>query len=186
MQCPKCKNDLIRVIDSREGVDGRSVRRRRECEACSYRFTTFERVEEVVPLIVKKNGTREVFDRNKILSGLKKACEKRPVSVEQMEDVVKRIESQLAESGEKEVASQVIGELLIGEIQQLDQVAYVRFASVYREFSDVSEFMDTLRNLVSTQAGVGRIKTEAAALAGKPTRNTQQELTFSEKQKARR
>lgn len=149
MRCPRCDFDGTRVIDSREGADGRTVRRRRECEKCSFRYTTFERLEESLPMVIKKGGQRESFDRYKILSGLKKACEKRPVSVMEMEEVVKNIEARLLESGDKEVSSQTIGELVIERLHDLDQVAYVRFASVYREFSDVSEFMDTLRQLVA-------------------------------------
>ena len=153
MKCPSCDSQKTRVVDSREGAEGRSVRRRRECEGCLFRFTTFERIEESLPMIVKKGGEqRESFDRYKILSGLKKACEKRPVSVMQMEDVVKSIEAKLLESGDKEVPSTAIGEMLIEKLHSLDQVAYVRFASVYRDFSDVNEFMDALRNLVSAGA----------------------------------
>ena len=154
MQCPKCKAEGTRVIDSREGVDGRSVRRRRECEKCNFRYTTFERIEENLPLIVKKGGEREVYDRNKVLGGLKKACEKRPVTMEQMEEIARIIESRLIDSGDKELSSQMIGEMLIEQLQLVDQVAYVRFASVYREFSDVSEFVDALRHLVSHKTGV--------------------------------
>ena len=150
MKCPRCDSPRTRVVDSREGLDGRSVRRRRECEASSFRFTTFERVEEILPMVIKKGGQRESFDRYKILSGLKKACEKRPVSVLQMEDIVKYIEGRLLESGEKEVSSQEIGEMVIRKLQEVDTVAYVRFASVYREFSDINQFFDTLRHLVST------------------------------------
>ena len=152
MKCPRCDSAKTRVVDSREGVEGRSVRRRRECETCDFRFTTFERIEESLPMVIKKGGQRESFDRYKILSGLKKACEKRPVSVLDMEDVVKGIEARLLESGEKEVPSQVIGEYVIERLRTLDQVAYVRFASVYREFSDVSEFMETLRSLTPGSA----------------------------------
>lgn len=137
------------MVDSREGVDARSVRRRRECENCEFRFTTFERVEESLPMVVKKGGQRESFDRYKVLSGMKRACEKRPVSVLDLEDSVKTIETRLLESGEKEVSSESIGDMVISVLRELDQVAYVRFASVYREFSDVSEFMDTLRQLAT-------------------------------------
>jgi transcriptional repressor NrdR len=153
VKCPRCDSSRTRVVDSREGGDGRSVRRRRECESCSFRFTTFERIEESLPLVIKKGGQRESFDRYKILSGLKKACEKRPVSVVQMEDVVRSIEGLLIEQGEKEVSSRDIGELVIERLRDLDTVAYVRFASVYREFSDVNQFLDTLRHLVSSPAG---------------------------------
>lgn len=138
------------------------MRRRRECESCEFRFTTFERIEDSLPMVVKKGGQRESFDRYKILSGLKRACEKRPVSVPQMEDLVKGIEAKLLESGAKEVSSGDIGELVIKDLQHLDQVAYVRFASVYREFSDVSEFMDTLRNLVS--GGEKMVRSKVLAL----------------------
>ena len=134
-------------MDSREGVDGRSVRRRRECESCEFRFTTFERVEESLPMVIKKGGQRESFDRYKVLSGMKRACEKRPVSVIDMEDAVKQIEAQLLESGEKEISSEIIGAFVSEKLKLLDQVAYVRFASVYREFSDVQEFVDTLNQL---------------------------------------
>lgn len=147
MKCPRCESQKTRVVDSREGADGRSVRRRRECETCEFRFTTFERIEDVLPMVIKKGGQRESFDRYKILSGLKKACEKRPVSVMDMEDIVKGIETKLLESGEKEIPSQIIGEYVIERLHRIDQVAYVRFASVYREFSDISEFMETLRAL---------------------------------------
>ena len=150
MKCPRCESPKTRVVDSREGVDGKAVRRRRECESCEFRFTTFERIEESLPMVVKKGGQRESFDRYKILNGLKKACEKRPISVVEMEDVVKNIEAKLLELGHKEVSSGTIGEMVIERLHELDQVAYVRFASVYREFSDVREFMDALRSLVSS------------------------------------
>lgn len=162
-------------MDSREGADGRSVRRRRECEACSFRYTTFERIEDSLPMVVKKGGQRESFDRYKILSGLKKACEKRPVSVVEMEDIVKHIEAKLLEAGDKEVSSQLIGELLIERLQAVDQVAYVRFASVYREFSDVSEFMDTLRTLVKNKPASDKV------LALNRNKQVQQELHLEKK-----
>jgi transcriptional repressor NrdR len=152
MNCPRCSSIKTKVIDSREGIEGRSVRRRRECESCEMRFTTFERIEESFPLVIKKGGQRESFDRFKILNGLKKACEKRPVTLEQMENVVKDIEATILESNQKEINSGDIGELVIKALHNLDQVAYVRFASVYREFSDVSEFMDTLRSLAESSA----------------------------------
>lgn len=150
MKCPRCDSSKTRVVDSREGSDGRSVRRRRECESCDFRFTTFERIEDSLPMVVKKGGERQVYDRYKILSGLRKACEKRPVSAEQIEDIAKLIEARLLEGGEKEVSSELIGEMVIDQLHNLDQVAYVRFASVYREFSDVGEFMEALRQLVSS------------------------------------
>ena len=147
MKCQRCDSSKTRVVDSREGVDGRSVRRRRECESCQFRFTTFERIEETLPMVVKKGGQRETFDRFKILGGMKKACEKRPVSVHDLEESVRDIETKLLESGDKEVPSTDIGEMIISKLKDLDQVAYIRFASVYREFSDVSEFMETLKQL---------------------------------------
>ncbi len=150
MICPRCDSSKVRVVDSREGVDGRSVRRRRECESCEFRFTTFERIEESLPMVIKKGGQRESFDRYKVLSGMKRACEKRPVSVLDLEDAIKMIETNLLESGEKEISSNSIGELVSEKLKALDQVAYVRFASVYREFSDVSEFVDTLEQLDKT------------------------------------
>ncbi len=171
MNCPRCSSEKTRVVDSREGVDGRSVRRRRECESCEFRFTTFERIEEMLPMVVKKGGQRENFDRYKILGGLKKACEKRPISVEQMEQLIRDVESGLLEVGEKEVPSQMIGEMVIDKLQGLDQVAYVRFASVYREFSDVVEFLDTLKNLVSNK----ELRTIKNATKG---RKLQQPLQF--------
>jgi transcriptional repressor NrdR len=124
------------------------IRRRRECELCMRRFTTYERVEEIMPLIVKKNGSREPYDRQKLIGGLKKACEKRPISAETIEQVANRIEAEIQEKGHKEVESNVVGEAVMGALRDLDGVAYVRFASVYREFRDLDEFMDTLRDLL--------------------------------------
>ncbi|MBL7661832.1 transcriptional repressor NrdR [bacterium] len=146
MRCTRCHTPT-RVIDSREAPDGRAVRRRRECESCDLRFTTFERIEDNFPLVVKKDGGRQEFDRAKIFLGIKKACEKRPVSVEKMEQAARDIEAKIIEPGEKEIASTAIGELVMDKLRLLDPVAYVRFASVYREFSDVKEFMDTLKSL---------------------------------------
>lgn len=175
MKCPRCDSAKTRVVDSREGVDGRAVRRRRECETCQFRFTTFERIEESLPMVVKKGGQRESFDRYKILNGMKKACEKRPVSVLDLEDAVKSIEAYLIESGEKEVSSELIGDLVIDVLRELDQVAYVRFASVYREFSDVSEFMDTLRQLtVSSSSAAGKKIYHLPQRVQKPVKGEQQ------------
>jgi transcriptional repressor NrdR len=148
MKCPFCAHLEDKVIDSRLSQDGGVTRRRRECLACSKRYTTYERVEEMLPLIIKKDGTREAFDRSKILSGLKKACEKRPVSIEDIEKAIDRLETKLMESGEREVTSSVIGEAVMEELRGLDEVAYVRFASVYREFRDINEFMKELRELL--------------------------------------
>jgi transcriptional repressor NrdR len=185
MQCPRCSSSKTRVVDSREGAEGRSVRRRRECESCEFRFTTFERIEESLPLVVKKGGQRESFDRYKVLSGLKKACEKRPVSLEKMEEIVKGIEADLLESAETEVASQVIGEMVIERLHDIDQVSYVRFASVYREFSDIEEFMDTLRQLVSTSEmpSLSKIKERQSSYSEKLLKNKQkqQKLALNDK-----
>jgi transcriptional repressor NrdR len=153
VKCPFCGAEEDRVIDSRASQDGSVIRRRRECVACERRFTTYERIEETLPLVVKKDGRREAFDRNKILSGLKRACEKRPVSTEHFERIVGEIERKLQESGQKEVPSSELGEELMRHLQGLDEVAYVRFASVYREFRDISEFMNELRGLLTERTG---------------------------------
>ena len=137
-----------RVIDSRLSKDGDLIRRRRECSHCQRRFTTYERVEETLPLVIKKDGRRELFDRGKILNGLQKACEKRPISVTVLEKLIERIEQRLQESGEREVLSREIGEQIMQELQNLDEVAYVRFASVYRSFKDVNEFMNEVKELL--------------------------------------
>jgi transcriptional repressor NrdR len=139
-------------MDSRDSAEGTIIRRRRECETCKRRFTTYERVEELNPLVVKKDGRREGFDRDKLLAGLKKACEKRPVSVDQVEQLVTEIERKLQEMGEKEVASTSIGELVMSKLPALDEVAYVRFASVDRSFRDIAEFMDELKDIINVQA----------------------------------
>ncbi len=151
MRCPFCGEMEDRVIDSRVSREGEVIRRRRECVACTRRFTTYERVEEMLPLVVKKDGRRETFDRIKILTGLKKACEKRPVSADSLERIVDRIEARLQEEGRKEVPSREIGEAVMAELQSLDAVAYVRFASVYREFRGVDEFVDALREFLEGQ-----------------------------------
>ncbi len=148
MKCPFCGHLEDKVIDSRLSQDGSTTRRRRECLNCSRRFTTYERVEESLPLIIKKDGTREAYDRTKVLNGLKRACEKRPVSIEEIEGIVDRIEAGLAETGEREVPSSVIGEAVMEELKAVDEVAYVRFASVYREFRDINEFMKELKELL--------------------------------------
>jgi transcriptional repressor NrdR len=158
MRCPFCTTDQTRVLDSRDASDGAVIRRRRECEACRRRFTTYERVEELNPLVVKKDGRREGFDREKLLSGLKKACEKRPVSVEQLERMVADIEKGLQESGEKEVPSTSIGEEVMRRLPALDEVAYVRFASVYRQFRDIAEFMTELKDILEAQESSRRTK----------------------------
>ena len=151
MKCPFCSTDDTRVLDSRESAEGTVIRRRRECESCKRRFTTFERIEELTPLIIKKDGRREAFDRDKLLMGLKKACEKRPVSVEQVEAICTEIERKLQDMGEKEVHSTLIGEEVMRRLPELDEVAYVRFASVYRSFRDIAEFMTELKDIIETQ-----------------------------------
>ena len=148
MRCPFCQHMDDRVIDSRLSKEGDMIRRRRECTHCLRRFTTYERVEETLPLVIKKDGRRENFDRGKILAGLHKACEKRPISVETLEKLVDRIEQKLQEGGEREVPSRVVGEQIMLELQNLDEVAYVRFASVYRSFKDVNEFMSEVKELL--------------------------------------
>jgi len=148
MRCPFCRDPDNKVIDSRESQEGSVIRRRRECLRCQRRFTTYERVEELTPLVVKKDGRREAFDRDKVLAGLKKACEKRPVSVDQLEELIADIERQLQGMGEKEVPSSFIGGEVMRRLPTLDEVAYVRFASVYRSFRDIAEFMTELKDLI--------------------------------------
>ena len=147
MKCPFCDELEDKVVDSRMAKEGEVIRRRRECLGCKRRYTTYERVEEILPVVVKKDGRRESFDRTKILAGLKKACEKRPISTTTIEAVTDRIEKRIQEMGETEIESRIVGEELMKELHQMDQVAYVRFASVYREFKDIDQFMDELRTL---------------------------------------
>lgn len=148
MKCPFCGVLDNRVIDSRLSQGGEVTRRRRECEGCVRRYTTYERVEQVLPYVIKKDGRRESFDRMKILGGLRRACEKRPVSSEALEKLVDAIERDMVETGEKEVPSSKVGERIMEQLRSLDQVAYVRFASVYRSFKDIHEFMDELSHLL--------------------------------------
>ena len=152
MRCPYCKADNDRVVDSRASADGFTIRRRRLCNACSRRFTTYEKVEQSQLRVVKKDGTRVPFDRAKILKGIFRACEKRPVSKQEIEDCVDRIERQCADAFDKEVPSSMIGNLVMHELRELDQVAYVRFASVYREFKDVGQFLDELRPMLERKS----------------------------------
>ena len=148
MKCPFCSHPEDKVVDSREGKEGRVVRRRRECLSCSRRFTTYERVDEIPYMVVKKDGRREAFDRNKLLTGLVKACEKRPVPMSALEEVVDEVENLLQESSEKELPANLIGERLMERLKVLDQVAYVRFASVYRQFGDLNAFVEELNRLL--------------------------------------
>lgn len=147
MRCPVCNRSDSKVVDSRETTDGRSIRRRRECLECGRRFTTYEYVDVVMPMIVKKDDRREPWDRNKVLAGLRKACEKRPVSAEAIDDAAATVERRVQESGLPEVPSSSIGEAVMSCLKDLDDVAYVRFASVYKSFRDIEEFMDALETI---------------------------------------
>ncbi len=149
MKCPFCGFNDTKVIDSRLGKEGNNIRRRRECIQCERRFTTYERVEDILPLVVKKDGRREPFDRVKIIAGMQRACEKRPVSIETIEKFVDQLELQLQESGEKEIPASRIGENVMNALHRIDEVAYVRFASVYRQFKDINEFMAELKDLLA-------------------------------------
>lgn len=151
MKCPFCANAENKVIDSRISKDGKAIRRRRECLSCSRRFTTYEFVEDILPMVVKKDGRRETFDRMKIRNGVMKACEKRPISMESMEKIVENVEQACQEFQGEEIPSTIIGEKVMNELKALDGVAYVRFASVYREFRDVSEFISELTDLLSKE-----------------------------------
>ena len=148
MKCPYCANLNTRVVDSRPGKIEFEVRRRRECQECGERFTTYERVEQVPLIIVKKDNRREEFNRAKVLAGIKKACEKRAISMDQIEDTVDRIERELRDRNEREISSKIVGEKIIESLKQIDDVAYVRFASVYREFKDVADFIVELKTLL--------------------------------------
>jgi len=147
MRCPWCGNVEDRVVDSREAQDGNATRRRRECAGCGRRFTTYERVEEILPHVVKKDGRREPFDRKKIVEGVSRACQKRPVSAEQVEALVTAVERELQELGEREIRTPYIGEAVMKRLRALDEVAYVRFASVYRAFRDVGDFTAEVEGL---------------------------------------
>lgn len=151
MKCPYCDHLGDKVVDSRESKEGDVIRRRRQCLECGKRFTSYERIDEIPYMVVKKEGRRERFDRHKVLAGLLKACEKRPVSVTQLEQIVDEVEQSLHETPNKEMAADQIGEFVMSELKGLDQVAYVRFASVYRDFKDAHEFVETIRGLLDTQ-----------------------------------
>ena len=148
MKCPFCGCEESKVIDSRPTDEGERIRRRRECTSCQKRFTTYEIIESVPVIVVKKDKSREVFDRNKLFNGMLRACEKRPVSIEQLDKVVSEIEADLQNSLDREVTSVHIGELVMDKLKELDEVAYVRFASVYRQFKDINTFMDELAKLL--------------------------------------
>lgn len=152
MRCPFCENPDTRVIDSRPTEEGHAIRRRRECDNCNKRFTTYEKVEEMMFMVIKKDGSREAFDRNKVMNGIVKACEKRPVPIAAIEKIVDDIERGLNNMMEKEVASKLIGEVIMEHLKELDEVAYVRFASVYRQFKDVNTFIAEIEKLLGKDA----------------------------------
>ena len=148
MKCPFCNHLHDKVVDSRESKEGEAIRRRRECLACERRFTTYERIDEVPYMVVKKDGRREKFDRQKVLGGLLKACEKRPVSMAKLSDLVNRVESKVSDSPDREISTTEIGEFLMESLRDLDKIAYVRFASVYRDFQDEEAFFNELKLLM--------------------------------------
>lgn len=148
MLCPNCHENASRVIDSRPTDEGRTIRRRRECENCGYRFTTFERVEQTPLLVIKNDGTREAFNREKILNGVAAACQKRPVTSEQLNKLVDSVENAIRSKGVSEISSKEIGELVMNQLADIDDVAYIRFASIYRQFTDMSSFMKTMEDMM--------------------------------------
>ncbi|MHA6251428.1 transcriptional regulator NrdR [Oceanobacillus sp. CAU 1775] len=150
MRCPNCQYKNTKVTDSRPIEEGKAIRRRRECEKCGQRFTTFERMEEIPLIVVKKDGMRQEFSREKLTRGIIRACEKRPVPIETIEDIALEVEKELRGSGASEVDSKAVGELVMERLSKVDEVAYVRFASVYRQFKDVSVFLDELKDLINT------------------------------------
>ena len=151
MKCPFCGHIQDKVVDSRESKEGDSIRRRRQCLECNRRFTSYERIDEIPYMVVKKDGRRERLDRQKVLGGLLKACEKRPVSMIQLESITDKTEAMVQDSPDREVSAKQLGELIMTELKQLDKVAYVRFASVYLDFKDVQEFMSELKDLLKTR-----------------------------------
>jgi transcriptional repressor NrdR len=156
MKCPFCAHQEDKVIDSRESKEGDAIRRRRQCLGCERRFTTYEKIDEIPYMVVKKDGRREKFERQKILNGLLKACEKRPISITKLAAIVDKVESRLADSAEREISTTNIGEVLMDELRGLDKIAYVRFASVYRDFQDEGAFLDELQELLRSRRGDGR------------------------------
>jgi transcriptional repressor NrdR len=153
MKCPFCDFLNDKVVDSREGKEGESIRRRRECLKCQKRFTTYERIDEIPYMVVKKDGSREKFERQKVLNGLLKACEKRPIPIGKLEQIVDEAESFVVDSAERERKTSEVGELIMERLRKIDKVAYVRFASVYLDFKDVQEFMTELKDLLKTKEG---------------------------------
>jgi transcriptional repressor NrdR len=156
MKCPYCNTLDNKVIDSRLSKDGRTIRRRRECLKCERRFTTYERLDEILPMVVKKDGRRESFNRDKIIEGIKKSCQKRPVSITKIEEFVDSLEVYFQELGKREIESKEIGERVISSLKDWDEVAYVRFASVYRQFKDINEFMTELEDILKTRKELER------------------------------
>ncbi|MDO8446854.1 MAG: transcriptional regulator NrdR [Deltaproteobacteria bacterium] len=154
MKCPFCGSLENKVIDSRLSKDGAVIRRRRDCDECGRRFTTYERIEEILPMVIKKDGRRELFDRAKVLAGLQRACEKRPVSVDELEKIVDKLEQGFQESSDREIPTSIIGEKIMKELHELDEVAYVRFASVYRQFKDINQFMDELKEILGEKKAI--------------------------------
>ncbi|MBL8238309.1 MAG: transcriptional repressor NrdR [Bryobacterales bacterium] len=153
MKCPFCAHQEDKVIDSRESKEGDAIRRRRQCISCERRFTTYEKIDEIPYMVVKKDGRREKFERQKILNGLLKACEKRPISITKLAAIVDKVESRLADNAERELSTTDIGEILMEELRGLDKIAYVRFASVYRDFQDEQAFLSELQTLLSKRLG---------------------------------
>ncbi|KGR91421.1 transcriptional regulator NrdR [Ureibacillus massiliensis 4400831 = CIP 108448 = CCUG 49529] len=151
MRCPACQYNGTRVVDSRPVDENKEIRRRRECESCGYRFTTFEKIEETPLIVVKKDGSREEFSREKVLRGLIRACEKRPVPLNNLEEIVMKIEKELRRIGNPEVKSKDVGEMVMDHLSKIDEVAYVRFASVYRQFKDINVFIKELKELLHRQ-----------------------------------
>ena len=162
MKCPYCTKINNKVIDSRLSKDGRTIRRRRECTECKRRFTTYEKLEDVLPMVIKKDGRREPFNREKIAEGIKKACQKRPISITKIEDFVDSLEVYFQELGKKEIESKEVGERVINNLKEWDEVAYVRFASVYRQFKDINEFMAELEGILKSRREQQKKETPAA------------------------
>jgi len=152
MKCPYCDFDTSKVVDSRPIEEGNSIRRRRECENCKKRFTTYEKIEQVNVMVVKKDGAREFFDPEKILKGIIRSCEKRPISIKQMENIVTDIEKEIVNMMQREISSEEIGNLVMDKLKDIDEVSYVRFASVYRQFKDVNSFLDELKNIIEEKS----------------------------------
>jgi transcriptional repressor NrdR len=156
MKCPFCAHQEDKVIDSRESKEGDAIRRRRQCLGCERRFTTYEKIDEIPYMVVKKDGRREKFERQKILNGLLKACEKRPISITKLAAIVDKVEGRLADNAERELSTTDVGEILMEELRGLDKIAYVRFASVYRDFQDEQAFLSELQVLLRSRMGDGR------------------------------